>query len=65
MRLLTRMLVMFRLVSPSSAEPPPATRPLVAAACGLDDWDELLAAHAEARQSISLLWRSVVARAGG
>ena len=65
MRLLTRMLVTFRLVSPSSAEPPVATRPLVAAACGLEDWDELLAAHARARQSISALWRSVAAQAGG
>ncbi|MGZ8283480.1 MAG: [protein-PII] uridylyltransferase family protein, partial [Allosphingosinicella sp.] len=62
--LLTRMLVMFRLVSPSSAEPPVATRPLVAAACGLADWDELLAAHAQARQSISALWRAVAAGAG-
>ena len=41
---------MFRLVSPSSAEPPDATRPLVARACGLPDWDALLAAHDEARQ---------------
>jgi glutamate-ammonia-ligase adenylyltransferase len=59
------MLVMFRLVSPSSAEPPVATRPLVAAACRLEDWDELLAAHAQARQSVSALWRAVVAKAGG
>jgi glutamate-ammonia-ligase adenylyltransferase len=65
LQLLTRMLVMFRLVSPSSAEPPVATRPLVAAACRLEDWDELLAAHAQARQSVSALWRAVVAKAGG
>jgi glutamate-ammonia-ligase adenylyltransferase len=65
LRLLTRMLVMFRLVSPSSAAPPVATRPLVAAACGLESWDELLAAHAKARQSISALWRAVAAEAGG
>ncbi|WP_114953270.1 bifunctional [glutamine synthetase] adenylyltransferase/[glutamine synthetase]-adenylyl-L-tyrosine phosphorylase [Sphingosinicella terrae] len=57
-RLLTRMLVMFRLVSPSSAEPPAATRPLVAKACGQRDWDELLAAHERARQTISDLWRT-------
>ena len=59
LRLLTRMLVMFRLVSPSTAEPPPATRPLVARACGFGRWDELLAAHDAARQSIGDLWRAV------
>jgi glutamate-ammonia-ligase adenylyltransferase len=59
LRLLTRMLVMFRLVSPTSAEPPQATRPLVAAACGLPDWDALLAAHDEARAKIAALWHRV------
>ena len=61
LRLLTRMLVVLRLASPNSTEPPAATRPLVARACGLADWDELLAAHAQARQSISALWRKVIA----
>lgn len=61
LRLLTRMLVMFRLVSPSTAEPPAATRPLVARACGLAGWEELLAAHEQARQSIAGLWRKVAA----
>jgi glutamate-ammonia-ligase adenylyltransferase len=59
LRLLTRMLVMFRLVAPSSDAPPPATRPLVAHACGFAAWDELLAAHDQARQRISTLWRGV------
>ena len=59
LRLLTRMLVMFRLVAPNTAEPPEATRPLVARACGHRGWDELLAAHERARQSISELWRAV------
>lgn len=58
-RLLTRMLVTLRLVSPESAEPPPASRGLVAQACGLKDWDALLAAHADARQRVSALWRDV------
>jgi glutamate-ammonia-ligase adenylyltransferase len=57
LQLLTRLLVTFRLVSPGSAEPPEASRPLVAAACGLADWQSLLAAHAEARQSVGTLWR--------
>jgi glutamate-ammonia-ligase adenylyltransferase len=64
LRLLTRMLVTFRLVSPSSAEPPPASRPLVARSCGLPDWDSLLAAHDGARQRVTSLWREV-AQGGG
>jgi glutamate-ammonia-ligase adenylyltransferase len=64
LRLLTRMLVMSRLVAPSSAEPPDATKPLVAAACGLSGWDVLLAAHDDARQRIKRLWRQVAAEAG-
>ncbi|MBW3543057.1 MAG: hypothetical protein KY476_22590, partial [Planctomycetes bacterium] len=50
LRLLTHMLIMFRLVSPGSSEPPEATRPQVARACGPKDWDSLLAAQDEARQ---------------
>jgi glutamate-ammonia-ligase adenylyltransferase len=64
LRLLTRMLVIFRLVSPSSKEPPPASRALVAKACGLPDWDALLAAHEAARQRVGELWRSVAAGTG-
>jgi glutamate-ammonia-ligase adenylyltransferase len=59
LRLLTRMLVMFRLVSPESDEPPDETKPLVAAACGLPDWNALLAAHDAARQRVAELWRTV------
>jgi glutamate-ammonia-ligase adenylyltransferase len=58
-RLLARMLITLRLVSPDSGEPPPASRLLVARACGHESWEELLAAHGEARQSISALWRQV------
>jgi glutamate-ammonia-ligase adenylyltransferase len=64
LRLLTGMLVMFRLVSPNSAEPPEATRPLVARACGCADWNALLAAHDAARQRVSDLWRDVARAAG-
>jgi glutamate-ammonia-ligase adenylyltransferase len=59
LRLLTRMLVMSRLVSPGSTEPPDATKPLVAAACAMAGWDALLAAHDDARQRIRKLWRAV------
>jgi glutamate-ammonia-ligase adenylyltransferase len=62
--LLTRMLVMFRLVAPGSQPPAEATRPLVAAACGLADWPALLAAHDAARQRVSALWSRVAAEAG-
>jgi glutamate-ammonia-ligase adenylyltransferase len=59
LRLLTRLLVMFRLVAPRVEAVPPATRPLVAAACGHVDWEALLAAHDEARIRVSSLWRRV------
>jgi len=59
LRLLSRMLVIFRLVAPELEAPPPATRPLVAEACGEEDWDALLAAYDEARQRVCALWRQV------
>lgn len=59
--LLHDMLVVLRLVSPDSAEPPAASRALVAGVCGAADWDELLARYAAARQSVSQLWRAVAA----
>jgi [glutamine synthetase] adenylyltransferase / [glutamine synthetase]-adenylyl-L-tyrosine phosphorylase len=65
LRLLTRMLVTMRLVSPSSAEPPPASRTLVARACRHEHWDGLLEAHAAARQRIAELWRAVASGEGG
>ena len=58
-RLLVRMLITLRLVSPDSAEPPPASRGLVARACGTGSWEELLAAHEDARQTVSRLWDRV------
>ena len=59
--LLTSVLVMFRLVAPRSEEPPEATRPVVAAACGYADWESLLAAHDAARQRVAALWKKVAA----
>ncbi|MEA3036290.1 MAG: [glutamine synthetase] adenylyltransferase / [glutamine synthetase]-adenylyl-L-tyrosine [Sphingomonadales bacterium] len=61
LRLLTRMLVMFRLVSPAGREPPEATREVVAQACGLANWKALLEAHDAARQRNSELWARVAA----
>jgi glutamate-ammonia-ligase adenylyltransferase len=57
--LLTRMLVTFRLVCPTADEPPEASRALVVQACGMPDWDSLLAAHDAARQTVSDLWSKV------
>jgi glutamate-ammonia-ligase adenylyltransferase len=58
-KLLTRMLVMMRLVAPGDVKPTAATWQLVAEACGAASWDELLAQHDAARQSIRELWDSI------
>ena len=58
-KLLTRMLVMIRLVAPGDVKPTAETWHLVATACGASSWDELLARHEEARQSIARLWDSI------
>ncbi|SDC73567.1 glutamate-ammonia-ligase adenylyltransferase [Sphingomonas sp. YR710] len=57
--LLTRMLVTLRLVSPSSDEPPEASRPIVVRACGLPDWPALIAAYDAARQIVAAEWARV------
>jgi glutamate-ammonia-ligase adenylyltransferase len=59
LKLLSRMLVMMRLVAPGDIKPAPETWELVARACGAASWDELLAEHDSARQSISALWNSI------
>jgi len=58
-QLLTRMLVMMRLVAPGNIKPTPETWELVAAACGAVNWTELLARHDAARQSIAKLWKHI------
>ena len=47
------MLVMMRLVAPGDVKPTPETWQLVAEACGAASWDELLAEHDAARQSVA------------
>lgn len=59
--LITRFLVVSRLVSPKSTEPPHATRPLVARACGVESWDALLESYGEARQRVSDAWAALAA----
>jgi glutamate-ammonia-ligase adenylyltransferase len=59
LKLLSRMLVMMRLVAPGNVKPRHETWELVAQACGAATWDELLAEHDAARQSIAALWNSI------
>jgi glutamate-ammonia-ligase adenylyltransferase len=53
------MLITLRLVAPKSDEPPIASQPLVARACGLADWPSLLVAYDSARALIGGEWRRV------
>jgi glutamate-ammonia-ligase adenylyltransferase len=63
--LLTRYLVVSRLVTPGSTEPPEESRWLVAKSCGAADWNALLARIEAARQSISTGWNALVKQAEG
>ena len=58
-----RYLVVSRLVTPGSTEPPEESRWLVAKSCGAADWNALLARIEAARQSISTGWNALVDRA--
>lgn len=57
--LLARLLVVVRLVAPDGAYPPVASRAIVAAACGMADWDSLIGAIAAARGLIAAVWQTV------
>jgi glutamate-ammonia-ligase adenylyltransferase len=59
LKLLSRMLVMMRLVAPGDVKPTPDTWQLVAETCGAANWEELLAEHDAARQRIAALWNSI------
>jgi glutamate-ammonia-ligase adenylyltransferase len=59
LKLLSRMLVMMRLVAPGNVKPTVETWELVAEACGAASWNELLAEHDAARQSIAALWNRI------
>jgi len=59
LRLLSRMLVVLRLVGGKGMEPAEQSRQLVATLCGFDDWPSLLAASDEARQRIAARWEKV------
>ena len=56
--LLTRILVLLRLVAPDSKMPPEPAQILVAQALGFDGWQSLLAAVGEAKVTISAVWQN-------
>jgi glutamate-ammonia-ligase adenylyltransferase len=59
LRLLSRMLVVLRLVSGKAMEPAEQSQGLVATLCGFDNWQSLLAAVEEARQRVAARWAKV------
>ncbi len=59
LRLLSRMLVVLRLVGSKGMEPAEQSQALVASLCGHEDWPSLLAAVDAARQRISARWATV------
>jgi glutamate-ammonia-ligase adenylyltransferase len=63
LRLLSRMLVVLRLVRAKGMEPAEQSQGLVATLCGFDDWPSLLAAAAAARQRIAARWAQVKGQA--
>jgi glutamate-ammonia-ligase adenylyltransferase len=59
LRLLSRMLVVLRLVGSKGMEPAEESQTLVATLCGYEDWSSLLAAIDAARQRIAARWAAV------
>ena len=59
LRLLSRILVVLRLVAPGTMEPAEQSRALVARLCGYEEWDLLLEAVHEARHRIADRWTKV------
>ncbi len=63
--LLTRYLVVSRLVAPGADAPAPEAEGLVARVCGAANWPDLLARIADARHSIGTAWGAVANRYRG
>jgi glutamate-ammonia-ligase adenylyltransferase len=59
LRLLSRILVVSRLVTPSGGEPERESRALVAEVCGKSDWNSLVADHDLARKRVRQRWERV------
>ncbi len=56
---LSRLLVTLRLVAPDAEPPAPATRPLVARAVGVADWDAVVASLERTRQEVRACWAAI------
>ncbi len=56
---MSRLLVSARLVAPDCQTPPPAARAVLAKACGLGDWAELLPNLMQARANVAAAWLGV------
>ena len=56
---LTRLLVTLRLVAPDSQAPAETTRPLVARAVGVKDWDAVVAELERTRQEVAACWGAI------
>ena len=57
--LMSRLLVTLRLVCPDCIEPPAATKPVIARACQMESWEELLARYDAARHNVRTWWAEV------
>lgn len=61
---LTRLLVTLRLVAPDCQPPALATRPIVARAVGVENWDAVVASLDATRQEVRACWGAIRAQAG-
>ncbi|MBS0479556.1 MAG: glutamine-synthetase adenylyltransferase, partial [Proteobacteria bacterium] len=64
-RLLTRVLVLLRLVAPDSQPPSAATCALIVRVLGARDWDALVARFDATRQEVAASWAMVSGRVYG
>ena len=59
-RLLTRLLMLVRLVAPDCTEPPPAVRALIAQSLELADWAAVMTALDDARAAVIAAWEATL-----
>jgi len=59
-RLMARLLVGLRLISPNCDYPPPSSRELIAKSAGGKNWQTLLAGYDSARQSVIDEWNRLL-----
>ncbi|TAK08086.1 MAG: glutamate-ammonia-ligase adenylyltransferase [Rhizorhabdus sp.] len=64
-QILSRMLIVLRLLSPHDQDPAPERRAVIAQACGFGQWDELQAAYGQARVVVQESWAAAIADHAG